>query len=184
MRRLTVFETVSANGYFTGPGGDFSWAYALPASEDFQQFVRGNAGEPGVMLFGRVTYEMMKAYWPTAEAKKAQPDVAKGMNEAEKLVFSRTLKTADWATLVKEDPLTHVRALKKTAGRDLVVLGSGSLVARLAPLIDTLQLVVAPIALPAGKTLLEGVKEPLRLTLSSVRSFNNGNAVLTYSRAA
>ncbi len=77
-------------------------------------------------------------------------------------VFSKTLKKADWATVVHEDPLTHVRALKKTKGKDLLVLGSGSLVSQLAPLVDTLQLVVKPVVLGSGKMLFEGLRSRSR----------------------
>ena len=97
MRKLSVFESVTLNGYFSGADGDMSWAYAHSADPEFQEFVQGNASAPGVLLFGRVTYQMMESYWPTPLASKNDPVVAKGMNEAEKVVFSRTLEKVDWA---------------------------------------------------------------------------------------
>jgi dihydrofolate reductase len=106
------------------------------------------------------------------------------MNEAEKFVFSRTLKQADWQNtkLVTSDPRETVQTLKQQSGKDLVVLGSGSIVAQLvdAGLVDELMLVVKPIALGKGRTLFEGVKERLALELESSRAFRDGNVVLNY----
>jgi dihydrofolate reductase len=184
MRKLLVFESVSLNGYFSGPGGDLDWAHAAGADPEFQEFIKGNAADPGVLLFGRVTYEMMVAYWPSAEAAKNDPAVAKGMNQAEKIVFSRTLDRVDWANarLVKDDPVATVRKLKGEKGKDLVVMGSGSIVTQLARagLVDALQLVVTPVALGRGKTLLEGVEGELWLELTGSRRFKNGSVVLDY----
>lgn len=128
------------------------------------------------------------SYWPTPAAAKNDPTVAKGMNEAEKIVFSRTLKQVRWAktTLVREDPPDAVRALKRQSGKDLVVLGSGSIVAQLvdAGLVDEVQLVVKSVVLGKGRTLFEGVKKQLPLKLTSSRAFGQGNVVMNYVPAS
>jgi dihydrofolate reductase len=188
MRKLKIFESVTLNGYFAGPGGDLSWAYANSGDPEFHQFVQGNAGAAGVLLFGRVTYEMMASYWPTEQASEMDPVVAKGMNDAEKIVFSRTLKKADWrnTTVVKGDVAKTVKTLKQGSGQDLIVLGSGTLVTELvmAGLVDEIQLVVKPVALGAGKALFEGIERDLPLRLSGSRTFRDGNVVLSYVRGA
>ncbi len=187
MRKLSVFESLTLNGYYSGSDGDMSWAYALSADPEFQEFVKGNASDAGILLFGRVTYQMMASYWPTAVAVKNDPVVAKGMNEAEKVVFSHTLKKADWANtiIVKSDLLEAVRKLKQQSGRNLVVLGSGSIVAQLAGagLVDEYQIVVKPVALGRGRTLFAGVKENLALQLTGSRVFGDGSLVLNYGPA-
>jgi dihydrofolate reductase len=184
MRKLSIFESVTLNGYFSGPDGDMSWAHASSEDPEFQQFVRGNASVAGMLLFGRVTYQMMASYWPTPAAAQAEPVVAKGMNEAEKVVFSRTLEKVDWSktTLVRGDVPDAVRTLKKQSGKDLVVLGSGTVVTPLvdAGLVDEYQLVVKPVVLGKGRTLFEGVKKHVALELTSSRSFGNGSVVLNY----
>lgn len=184
MRKLSVFESVTLNGYFSGADGDMSWAYAHRADPEFQEFVQGNASAPGVLLFGRVTYQMMESYWPTPLASKNDPVVAKGMNEAEKVVFSRTLEKVDWANtrLVTGVLPDAVRTLKQQSGKDLVVLGSGSIVAQLAGagLVDEYQIVVKPVALGKGRTLFEGIDGQMELELTSSRAFGNGSVVLTY----
>jgi dihydrofolate reductase len=110
--------------------------------------------------------------------------VAAGMNKSEKIVFSRTLQKADWnnTRLVKDDMLGEVRRLKQGSGKDLTVLGSGSIVAQLAEegLIDEYEILLNPVVLGKGKTMFEGLKKRLALKLVSTRTFGNGNILLTY----
>src|SRR4051812_38006346 len=65
MPRLSVFESISLDGYFTDAQGDMSWAHAGSDDAEFGQFVAGNARGGGALLFGRITYEMMASFWPT-----------------------------------------------------------------------------------------------------------------------
>jgi dihydrofolate reductase len=149
--------------------------------------VAGNARGNGMLLFGRVTYDMMVAFWPTPAAAQAMPDVAKGMNEMPKVVFSRTLAKSSWknTTVVNSDPVAAVRKMKKEAGPDMVILGSGSIVAQLAGagLIDEYQLIVNPLVLGEGRTLFEGLKKPVPLKLVDTRAFKNGNVLVSYQPA-
>jgi dihydrofolate reductase len=102
-------------------------------------------------------------------------------------VFSRTLDDATWENteLVRADPVETIGRMKQEAGRDLLVMGSGTLVAQLteARLIDEYQFVVHPVALGAGRTLFEGVAKPVDLQLVNSRRFGNGNVVLWYRPA-
>lgn len=187
MRRLTMFETISLDGYFTDAAGDMSWAHAAADDAEWNDFVAGNASGGGVLLFGRVTYQMMASFWPTAMAAERMPVVAKRMNEMPKVVFSRTLEQVSWrnTTLVKDDLVSTVRRMKQESGDDMAILGSGTLVAQLADarLIDEYQLVVAPVLLGAGRTPFEGLTGRLSLTRTQSRAFANGNVVLYYQPA-
>ncbi|HUL03940.1 MAG TPA: dihydrofolate reductase family protein [Gemmatimonadales bacterium] len=184
MRKLAAFNQITLDGYFTGPGGDLSWAKADGEDPEFQDFVQGNAKSAGVLVFGRVTYEMMASYWPTPLALKNDPVVAEGMNRAAKIVFSRKLTKASWSntTLVKGDLVAEVRKLKAAPGDGMAILGSGSIIAQLAPegLIDEYQILVSPVALGAGRTMFEGVKGPLGFALERTRAFRNGKVLLNY----
>lgn len=186
MRKLQVFENVTLDGYFTGENGDLSWAHTGRNEDDaeWNDFVAGNASGGGTLLLGRKTYEMMKAYWPTPQAKEQMPDVAAGMNRNEKIVFSRTLEGSDWShtKIVHGDLVEEVRKLKGAAGKGITILGSGSLVAQLAPsgLIDEYQLVINPVVIGKGRTMFEGVENPLALDPVETRAFRNGNVLLTY----
>lgn len=185
MRRLTAFENVSLDGYFVDAEGDMSWAHDVPQDAEFDAFVAGNASGDGALLFGRVTYEMMAGYWTTAMAADAAPAVAAGMNRMQKFVVSRSLKAAAWhnTTLIGGDLVPAIRELKRSSGPDLAILGSGSIVAQLvqAGLVDTLQVVVVPVVLGAGRTLFEGAQGPIPFRLESSRAFGNGKVVSTYA---
>jgi len=83
MRHLMVFNQISLDGFFSGANGDISWAKANQDPE-WKDFVHKNANNDGVFLFGRVTYELMKSYWPTSDAMKNDPIVAERMNNQPK----------------------------------------------------------------------------------------------------
>ena len=182
MAKVMVFNSVSLDGYFTDPNGDLSWAHN--DDPEWNEFVAGNASGEGTLLFGRITYEMMASFWPTPEAMKSYPAVAKGMNKHRKVVFSRTLDKASWSntTLVKGDPAADVRKMKKGPENDMVILGSGTIVSQLTQegLIDEYRIVVIPIVLGKGRTMFEGVKTKPTLKLTKSRAFKNGNVVLSY----
>ena len=90
MRKLRVFESISVDGYFTDARGDMGFAHGT--DPDFAAWVGRNAGGGGELLFGRKTYEMMAAFWPTPVAAAQMPEVARGMNAATKYVVSRSLE--------------------------------------------------------------------------------------------
>jgi dihydrofolate reductase len=184
MRKILAFTNVTLNGFFAGPNGDLSWAHRADDDADWNEFVKENAAGGGELLFGRVTYEMMIQYWPTPAAEKNDPEVARQMNSLPKYVVSRTLKNPTWnnTKVISGDLVTEVRRLKDAPGRDIAILGSGSIVAQLAQekLIDDYQVVVHPVALDAGKTLFSGVNDKLTLKLMSSRVFKNGNVMLSY----
>ena len=185
MRRLSVFDNVSLDGFFTDAKNDMSWAHKH--DEEWNAFASGNASGQGELLFGRVTYEMMAAFWPTPQAAQMLPQVAAGMNAMRKHVFSRTLERVSWqnATLLKGDLVSETKRLKEQPGPDLVILGSGSIVSQLtaAGLIDEYQMVLNPIVLGRGRTLFETVDRKTPLTLTRSRTFKNGNVVLWYEPA-
>lgn len=181
MRKLRVFESVSVDGYFVDANGDNGWAYEGRADPEFAAWVGSNASSGAELLFGRKTYEMMEAYWPTALAAEQMPEVAKGMNAARKYVASRTIRPK-WQNshLLQGDLAAAVRALKQSEGPGVVVLGSGSVAAQLgaAGLVDEYQFVVMPIALGGGRTVFE---RGTKLRLVDQRAFRGGNVVVTYA---
>jgi dihydrofolate reductase len=186
MRKLVVFNMVSLDGFFVDASGDMSWAHKH--DDEWNTFVSGNASGNGILLFGRITYDMMASYWPSPMALKNSPVVAKGMNEMPKFVFSRTLASATWnnTKLMKGDLATEVRKLKSEPGPDMVILGSGNIVSQLAQLnlIDEFQLAISPIVLGKGRTLFESVTKRLNLKLTSSRTFGNGTVFVCYQPQA
>jgi dihydrofolate reductase len=185
MSRLTVFNSVSLDGYFTDKNGDISWAHR--SDPEFDKFSADNAGGEAVLLFGRITYELMVSYWPTPQAMKDLPAVAEGMNKLPKVVFSRTLEKASWsnARVVRGEIAAEVRKMKQQPGPDVVLMGSGTIVSQLtgAGLIDEYQIVLVPIVLGGGRTMFDGVADRVSLKLKKTRPFSNGNIVLWYEPA-
>ena len=179
MRTLRVFESISVDGYFCDAGGDISWAHAGRADPEFAAWIGSNASGGGTLLFGRTTYEMMEAYWPTPAAAQQMPLVAKGMNAATKYVVSHALQPT-WQNTTALRSLDAVRELKASQGTDITVLGSGSLATQLgeAGLVDEYQFVIVPIALGAGRTVFTTRRE---LELVDQRTFKNGNVAVTYA---
>jgi dihydrofolate reductase len=184
VRKLAVFNNVTLDGYFVDKNGDMNWARPNKTDDEWDAFSAGNASGQGQLLFGRITYELMAGFWPTPQASKMFPVVADGMNKMPKIVFSRTMDKASWSNtrLVKGDPAAEVRTMKKEAGPDMVILGSGSIVSQLAQegLIDEYQIAVVPVVLGKGRTMFDDVKEKLNLKLTKTRAFGNGNVVLWY----
>ena len=113
---------------------------------------------------------MMASFWPSPEAMVSVPEVAKGMNEMPKFVFSRTLGRSAWSntTILEGDVPSEVRRLKSETVSDLTILGGCTIVARLAEtdLIDSYQFVVVPVFLGKGR-----VRAPHALKLASSRAF-------------
>ena len=183
MRNLSVFNSISLDGYFTDKNSDLSWAHARQDKE-WTDFISSNAKGDSEMLFGRVTYEMMKAYWPTPAAAEHMPDVANRMNTASKVVFSRSVKESDWKNtrFFSGDVAEEVRRMKSQDGPDMIIMGSGSMVQQLtdARLIDAYQFVVTPVVLGAGRTMFEKIRVPMELKRTGTREFSNGNVLVQY----
>lgn len=183
-RKLTVFNNVSLDGFFTDASGDMSWAHAR--DEEWQRFTNENAGGEAEVIYGRKTWQLMASFWPTPQAKQMLPTVASSMNRMRKYVISRSLQKAEWenSQLIRGDLATEVRRLKSESGPGLLIMGSGEIVSQLtqAGLIDHYQIVTVPIVIGKGRSLFEGVTARPRLTLEKTRSFGNGNVVAWYSR--
>ena len=185
MRKLTVFNQISVDGYFKTPSGDIGWMHRQDdGDEEFKKFSTDNAVAGGVLVFGRKTYETMAGFWPTPAAAKQFPGIAEQMNRLPKVVFSKTLDKPSWnnTTIVKDDPVAALKKMKSERGEPMAILGSGSIVSQLtqARLIDGYQLVVSPIVLGKGRTLFETVQDRVNLKLTQSRAFKNGNVVLWY----
>ena len=181
MGHVRVFNFLTLNGYFKGPNQDISWHRHGGAEEN--EYSGEGAGSGSTLLFGRRTYKMMASYWPTPAALKSDPVVAQGMNSAEKVVFSKTLKKADWnnTRIVKGNLEKEIKRMKQ-AGKDMTVLGSGTIVTQLAQagLIDEYVIMLDPVAIPSGTTLLKGMKHTVDLKLTNSRTFKSGVVLLTY----
>jgi dihydrofolate reductase len=181
MRRVFLFIMVSLDGYYEGPNQDISWHHV---DKEFNDFAIQQLDEVDMLLFGRVTYQMMASWWPTPSAIESDPIVAGKMNSLPKIVFSRTLAKAEWnnSRLIKDNIADRVAELKQQPGKDLAIFGSSDLAASLLQmgLIDELRIMVNPVVLGNGKPLFKGLNHRAELRLTRTRSFGSGNVLLYY----
>ena len=181
MRKLIVSNLITLDGFFAGPNGEIDWHNV---DEEFNEYATRMLNNAGTLLFGRVTYDLMANYWPTEDGVADDPIIAEMMNNLPKVVFSRTMEKAEWnnTSLIKENIAQEIAEMKKQAGQDLVILGSGTIVQQLTKigLIDEFRLIVNPIILGAGKTLFKDVDKKINLKLLETRTFKSGNVLLCY----
>ncbi len=181
MRKIIVFENVTLEGFMSGPNGEFDWAIQ---DDEITQNSRDGNYSVDMFLFGRVTYDIMASFWPTPVAQSINPVFANALNNAPKIVFSRTLAKADWQNtrVVKELTKEEILALKQEPGKNMMIFGSGTLVEQLTNLglIDEYDLMVNPILLGKGKPLFQGINDRLKLKLANTKTFNNGVVLLQY----
>src|SRR3989442_941490 len=154
MRKLIMWNLVTLDGFFEGPKSwDIDWHDTI-WGEELEKYSVEQSKSTGMLLFGRVTYEGMAGYWPTQKS-----DIADFMNTVPKVVFSKTLKKADWnnSRLVKDNLVEEVVKLKKEPGKTLFVFGSADLSATLLKhgLFDELDLALAPLLLGRGNPLFK-----------------------------
>lgn len=173
---------MTLDGYFEGPAkGDLSWHRH---GEEESNFATDMLQSGNTLLFGRITYEHMAGYWPTPMALAHTPELAAGMNNADKIVFSRTMDKADWKNtrLIKSDIVDAVRKMKQTPGHDMTLLGSGSILTQFAAagLFDAYEFMIDPVALGSGSSIFKGLTTQLDLELIQAKTFKSGTVLLQY----
>ncbi len=188
MGKIGTFVHVSLDGCFAGPRGEIDWFKAIRPDAEYEEYTHQQSQGGSTLVFGRITYEMMKSWWPTPQAMQADPHMAKVVDTSPKLVFSHTLKSVEEGPNWKNIELLHdidpaaLRKRKKESKGDFTILGSGSIVQQFLnqDLVDECTLVIVPVVLGSGKPLFKDVRKE-NLQLSESRSFKNGLVVLTYA---
>ena len=181
MRKITLQMMVTVDGFFEGPNQELDW-HVLDG-EFFQSAIE-LLNSVDTILFGRVTYQMMAAYWPTPAAIADDPIIAERMNNLPKIVFSTTLEKAEWqnSEIIKGDGAEEASRLKQEPGKDIVIIGSSDLAVTLMKhgLIDEFRIFVNPVVLGSGKTLFKGLDGRVRLKLLETKTFPSGTVLLRY----
>jgi dihydrofolate reductase len=185
MRKIFAFIMTTLDGYYEGPDGEFDF-WVL--DEEFDEFAVEQLDEADTLLFGRVTYEGMAAYWPTPEAERDDPEVAARMNRLAKIVVSRTLAGAEWSNtrLIRDDVTEALTTLKQQPGKDVAILGSSDLTVNLVRmgLVDEVRIMVNPVVLGAGRSVFRTAGGRIGLKLLRSRAFTSGNVLLYYEPVA
>lgn len=181
MGKLILFNMMSLDGFFEGKIGDLSWHQV---DDEFNRFALEQLNAADHLIFGRKTYELMAAYWPSRQALANDPLIAQRMNELSKHVFSTTLEQADWenTSLYRDDPVAAVSSLKQQSEKDLLMLGSAHLSQHLMKhrLIDLYRVMLNPVLLGSGRPLFTDSGRQQELVLKKVKPFTSGNVLLEY----
>ena len=185
MRKIILMTSVSLDGFIAGPNGELDWHLVDDeVHRDFNDVLRTMS----VFLFGRVMYEMMAEFWPTADSDPASTppmvEYAGIFREMPKIVFSKTLERADWnATVVRDVDPEEIQKLKAEPGGDMVIGGAdlaGEFMRQ--DLIDEYRLYVHPVVIGQGKPLFHPSEKQVDLHLAETRTFGNGVVLLRYQR--
>lgn len=172
---------ITLDGFFEGPNRELDWHNV---DDKFNEYAIGLLNNVDVLLFGRVTYQLMAGYWPTPAATANDPVIADRMNNLPKIVFSRTLEKAEWQNtrLIKGNIAEEISKLKQQPGKDMAMFGSSDLALTFIQLglIDEYRIIVNPVVLGNGKHLFKGIKDRLNLKLIKTKTFSSGNVLLCY----
>ncbi|MCL4446857.1 MAG: dihydrofolate reductase family protein [Thermoplasmatales archaeon] len=184
MRRVVLDSLMSLDGYYTDSKNQIEWF--LPFEEEDLAWSHDILTSAGLLVFGRTTYEEFSKFFPKLDAAATgwDPYVVERLNNLPKLVFSTTLKEGEWkpSNIVRTDPAQEISRLKKGTGKEIEIIGSGSIAAAIvrAGLVDEYRIRVQPILLGSGKHLFENQGELRRLRLVEARSFKSGVTALHY----
>ncbi len=181
MRKLIMWNIITLDGYFEGrQNWDLSFTEVVWGQELVDLSIEQlNAAD--YLVFGRVTYEGMAAYWT-----KATGEIADLMNKIPKLVFSRTLRSVDWnnAILVKENASAEIKKFKEQGGKDMYLFGSANLAETFIHdnLFDEYRIGIAPVILGSGRPLFRQGIPSKTLTLVSTQQLLTGGVVLKFAK--
>ncbi len=185
MRKIVLFLHQSFDGYCATVNGGLDW---IPYTQALQKHADKIVQTVGSPMYGRVTYEMMKGYWPSVlkdtAASKRDREHAEWIENVEKIVFSTTLVSEDWnnTRVISDNVEEEVKKLKEGEGKDLVIFGSPTLARSLMELdlIDEFQFTVGPVILGDGITFLRSIKRRVNLELLNSEQIEGGVLALHY----
>jgi dihydrofolate reductase len=185
MRKIISFMHISMDGFVAGPNGEMNW---IKVDEEIFDFVGQRISKGDTALYGRVTYEMMENYWPTAgdkpNASRHDVEHSRWYSQVHKVVLSRTLKEPGRAdtTIISDNLAGRINELKQQEGGEILLFGSPSATHSLIQmnLIDGYWLFVNPIVLGRGIPLFVDIRDKIDLKLLSTRPFSNGVTELNY----
>jgi dihydrofolate reductase len=193
MRKIISFMHISLDGFVAGPNGEMDW---IKADEEIFNYVGKRISEGDTALYGRVTYQMMESYWPTAgdkpTATRHDIEHSKWYAKVHKVVLSKTMKDAGLpagqagltnTTIISDNLLDSINEIKHQAGNDILLFGSPTATHSLIQLslIDGYWLFVNPIILGRGIPLFVDIKDKIKLDLLNTRQFTCGVTELNYT---
>jgi dihydrofolate reductase len=187
MRKIISFMHVSLDGFVAGPNGEMDW---IKVDEEIFDYIGKRISEGDTALYGRVTYQMMEGYWPTAGeqpgASKHDIEHSKWYKNVQKVVLSKTMKDATLPNtkIISDNIAGRMNEIKQSASgnEEILIFGSPTATHSLMQLnlIDGYWLFVNPIILGRGIPLFAGIKDKINLQLLATRQFASGVTELNY----
>jgi dihydrofolate reductase len=185
MRRIISFMHISLDGFVAGPKGEMNW---IKIDEEIFDHVGKRINKGDTALYGRVTYQMMENYWPTAADKptatKHDIEHSKWYAKVHKVVLSKTMKEAGLTntTIISNNLSDRINEIRHQEGSEILLFGSPSATHSLIQLdlIDGYWLFVNPIILGQGIPLFVDIKDKVKLNLLTTRQFTSGVTELNY----
>lgn len=187
MRKLIFFMHVSLDGFVAGPNGEMDW---IKVDEDLFDIVGEQTDQADIGLYGRITYEIMESYWPTAGDKPnaTRHDIqhATWYKNITKVIISKTLQNGYLSNtkIISSNIPSEIIQLKQTPGKNIILFGSSSAAHTLMEndLIDEYWIFVNPIILGQGKPLYKEIQKKIKLKLIATHAFSSGVVCLHYER--
>jgi dihydrofolate reductase len=187
MRKLVLFMHTSLDGFVAGPNGEMDW---INVDEDMFEYAGEQTDQSDTALYGRVTYQMMESYWPTAgdqpNATKHDKQHSSWYNKVAKVVLSKTMQGVKLTRvhIISNDLPDEIIKLKQAPGKNILIFGSPTAAHSLMTenLIDDYWLFVNPILLGQGIPLFKGIKGRTKLKFITSNTFSSGVVCLHYER--
>ncbi|MFL5730438.1 MAG: dihydrofolate reductase family protein [Cytophagaceae bacterium] len=185
MRKIISFMHISLDGFVAGPNGEMNW---INVDQEIFDYVGKRISEGDTALYGRVTYEMMENYWPTAgdkpNASKHDIEHSTWYNKVRKVVLSKTMKEAGLTNtkIISDNLSKEINEIKQSGSKDILLFGSPTATHSLIQqnLIDGYWLFVNPVILGQGIPLFTGIKDKVKLKLVTTHQFACGVTELNY----
>ncbi len=185
MRKIISFMHMTLDGFVAGPNGEMNW---IKVDQEIFDHIGKRIDEGDTALYGRVTYEMMENYWPTAgdkpTASKHDIEHSRWYKKVHKVVLSKTMKGADLpnTTIISDNLSDRINEIKQQPGSDILLFGSPTATHSLIQqnLIDGYWLFVNPIILGQGIPLFTDIKHKIKLKLIGSHQFTSGVTALDY----
>jgi dihydrofolate reductase len=187
MRKIILFMHASLDGFVAGPGGEMDWIHV---DDEIFEYAGARTTEGDTALYGRVTWQMMEAYWPTAadQPNPSKHDIehSSWYKRVNKVVLSRSMKDVirPNTKFVSDNLAAEIQALKETPGKDILIFGSpGAAHSLMAEdLIDGYWIFVNPLLLGRGVRLFDQVETHQSLRLLESTALSSGVVCLHYER--
>jgi len=187
MRKLVLFMHTSLDGFAARADNKLDWVHV---DDEIFDYAAKRTNESDTALYGRVTYELMESYWPTAADK---PDASKHDKEhsawyksVSKVILSKSMQGQQLknTTIISDNIKEKITQLKQKEGKEIIIFGSPSAAHALMQfdLIDDYWLFVNPVLLGKGIAVFENISEIKKLKLIASHTFSSGVVCLHYER--